>query len=222
MSNYTLLYLLAVVLFASCSGKQTEIAEQPERDTIPMMVMQIRQCARLHAAEIRLHKIITHHDDVRLKGNFLSSEFDVPLPMSKRKVAIPMDATVRAYIDFSQFSEKNVVRQGSRIRLLLPRPQVELVSTTIDHDNIRRRVSLIRSDFSDAELSAYERQGREDILRQLSNLGIEETARQSATRLLVPMLTRLGFNEGDITITFVNESDSPSGGSLKKGGAYEN
>jgi hypothetical protein len=33
-------------------------------------------------------------------------------------------------------------------------------------------------------------------------LGIEERTRQSAARTLVPIITQLGFDEQDITITF--------------------
>jgi len=44
--------------------------------------------------------------------------FDIP--MSQRKIAIPMDATVKAYIDFSNFSEKNITNMATRLRLHYP------------------------------------------------------------------------------------------------------
>ena len=43
---------------------------------------------------------------------------------SNRKVAIPMDATLKAYVDFSGFSAKNVNRQGDKIEIILPDPKV--------------------------------------------------------------------------------------------------
>ena len=221
MRQYTLLSIILVLLLTACHNRQAQTVQQPERDTIPLMVMQIRKCARLNTAEYHLHKIITHHDNVRLKGQFLNHDYDVSLPMSQRKVAIPMDAVVKAYIDFSGFSEQNVVRQGNRIRLILPDPQVELVSTKIDHDNIRRRVSLVRSNFSDAELAAYERQGRDEIMNNISSLGIDDMAKESATHLLVPILQRLGFKAEDIVITFMKENDRQRD-VLKKGGFHEN
>ena len=67
---------------------------------------------------------------LRLKGQLLRQDFDIPLPLGERKIAIPMDATIKAYIDFSNFSEQNVERDGDRITILLPDPQVVLTTTS--------------------------------------------------------------------------------------------
>lgn len=190
-----------VIVFSSCSQKKTE--EKVEViDTIPVMVMQIQKCSRLYTAEAHVHKIVTHDDQIKLKGSFLKKTFHIEVPGSNRKVAIPMDATLKAYIDFKDFSAKNVNRKGEKIEIVLPDPKVMLTSSKIDHDGIKQFVSFTRSNFNDAELTQYEQQGREGIIRDIPSMYIIETARQSAANTLIPMLIDMGFKESNIKITF--------------------
>lgn len=171
-------------------------------DTIPMMVMQIQKCSRLYSAEYQLHKIITHNDSRKLKGSILTQGFNIDLPIGKRKIAIPIEATVKAYIDFADFSEKNVSRRGDKIEIVLPDPKVVITSTRINHEEVKQYVAFLRRNFSDEELTAYEHEGREAIVQELPQLGIVEMARQSAASMLIPMIEQMGFAEGDVKITF--------------------
>lgn len=190
-----------MIAFTSCSQKKTE--EQAEAiDTIPVMVMQIQKCNRLYTAEVHVHKIVTHDDQLKLKGSFLKKDFNINVPGSNRKVAIPMDATLKAYIDFQDFSNQNVNRKGEKIEILLPDPKVMLTSSKIDHEGVKQYVSLTRSNFNDAELAQFEQQGREGIIKDIPNMDIIETARQSAANTLIPMLMDMGFKEESIKITF--------------------
>ena len=36
-------------------------------DSVPMLILQIQKCARLYTAEYKVHKIITHSDQLKLK-----------------------------------------------------------------------------------------------------------------------------------------------------------
>ena len=56
--------------------------------------------------------------------------------------------------------------------------------------------------FSDEEMTHYEQQGRESIVKSAEQMGIVETARASAARTLIPLLEQLGYREQDITISF--------------------
>jgi hypothetical protein len=174
-------------------------------DTVPMLIMQVQKCARLYTTEVKVHKIVTHDDVVRLRGSLLKQDFNLKVPLGDRKIAIPMDATLKAYIDLSQFSEQNVERQGERITIVLPDPQVVLTSSKIDQKSVREFVALSRAHFSDAEMTRYEQQGREAIIGSIPQLGIIETAKANAARVLVPMLTELGYREENITIAFRKE-----------------
>ena len=167
-----------------------------------MLVMQVQKCSRLYTAEYKMHKIITHDDEIRMKGKFLNQDYDVALPMGSRKIAIPIDATVKAYIDLSSFSEKNVRRFGDKIDVTLPDPRIEMTSSRINHGEIRKYVALTRQNFSDKEMAGYEQQGRQAIINDIPQTGIMEMAKESAARVMVPFFVGMGFNERDITISF--------------------
>lgn len=145
---------------------------------------------------------MTHDDALRLKGSLLQKQFDIKVPMADRKIAIPIDAKLKAYIDFSAFSEENIERDGRKITIVLPDPQVTMTSSKIDQKNVRQYVALTRSNFSDAELADYQQQGRQAIIESIPKMGILESAQRNAAKVLVPMLKELGYAEEDITIAF--------------------
>ena len=193
---------LMLLLLTGCGGNKKTGRQAEPLDTIPMMVMQIQKCSRLYTAEYHLHKIVTHDDQMKLKGTFLAKEFNITLPFGNRRIAIPMDATLKAYIDFSDFSEKNIRRRGKKIEILLPDPKVELTSSKIDHQDIKKQVSILRGTFTDEEMSNYEKQGRAAILNDIPRMGIISMAQESAANTLIPMVKQMGYEEKDITITF--------------------
>ena len=176
-------------------------------DTVPMLIFQVQKCSKLYTAEYRVHKIVTHDDALRLKGQLMSKQFNLKVPLADRKIAIPMDAKIKAYIDFSEFSEQNIERSGNQITIILPDPQVVMTSSKIDQQNVKQYVGLTRAHFSDEELANYQQQGREAILQSIPDMGIEETARANAAKVLVPMLTQLGYEEQNITIAFRKDLD---------------
>ena len=176
-------------------------------DTVPMLILQVQNCSKLYTAEYRVHKIVTHDDALRLKGQLMSKQFNLKVPLADRKIAIPMDAKIKAYIDFSEFSEQNIERSGNQITIILPDPQVVMTSSKIDQQNVKQYVGLTRAHFSDEELANYQQQGREAILQSIPDMGIEETARANAAKVLVPMLTQLGYEEQNITIAFRKDLD---------------
>ena len=196
--------LAAAVMMMAC-GQKTD-ADKPSEsvviDTIPQLVMQIQQCSRLYTTEVKVHKIVTHDDVVRLKGKVMNQPFSIPLPLGDRKIAIPMDATLKAYIDFSEFDERSIERDGDRITILLPDPQVVLTSSKINQEEIKEYVGLVRSHFSDRELSNYEQQGRQAIINGIPDMNIIETAQANAARILVPLIAQMGYSEENITIAF--------------------
>ena len=190
--------IFLALLLTNCKKKEVTI-DTPKVDTIPMLVTQIQKCSRLYTTECHLHKIITHDDKVSLQGQFMKHDYNIDLPLGKRKIAIPMDAVVK---DFSAFDSTSVTRHGDHIEVVLPDPKVQLTSTSINHEDIKQYVALTRSRFSDEELTSYERQGREEIIKSLPSLNLTSQARENAANILIPMLVQAGFKETNITITF--------------------
>ena len=191
-----------ILVFSACSQKQPTEEKANVIDTIPVMVMQIQKCSRLYTAEAHVHKIITHDDQLNLKGSFMKKDFNIHIPGSNRKVAIPMDATIKAYVDFEGFSQKNVSRKGDKIEIILPDPKLVLTNSKIDHKAVKQYVSLTRSNFTDAELTKLEQQGRQSIINDIPNIDLMGQAQFSATNTLIPMLIDMGFKEENIKISF--------------------
>ena len=95
-----------------------------------------------------------------------------------------------------------MLRSGDRIVVTLPDPRVVVTSSRINHDEVKQFVALTRSDYTSAELADFTRQGEDEILASVPQLGILEMARENAAHVLVPMLTRLGYDERNIVISF--------------------
>lgn len=202
MRSYTISFcVVMLLLLCACGKKQTPTATE-HVDTIPMLILQIQKCSRLYAAECRMRKIVTHDDRAQVQGQFMKHDYNIDLPLGQRKVAIPIEATVKAYIDFSAFSDANVRRTGQKIEVILPDPSIVLTATRIDHKTVKQHVPLTRRNFSDEELASYERQGRQAIIDAIPQTDIVAMARESAARTLIPMLMRAGFAEQDITVSF--------------------
>ena len=202
-----LIMTMTTLLMTGCKSENGDTAQDIVTDTVPSLVIQIQKCARLYTTEYHIHKIVTHNDILKLKGNILRKDIDIKLPLGERKIAFPMDATLKAYIDFSDFSESNIERSGDKITILLPDPKVVMTSSKINRDEVKEYVGLTRSYFTDKELSSYEQQGRQSILNSVSQLGIKQTAQENAARVLVPMLTEMGYKEENITIAFRKSLD---------------
>lgn len=209
--KYLILLIVVVlsgVVFMMCNSRLEHTdASQPIPtiqgiDTVPLLITQVQKCTKLYTAEYHVHKIVTHDDVLRLKGTVLKHGFNIKMPIGDRKVAIPIDAKLKAYIDFSTFSEANIERQGKKITIVLPDPQVIMTSSKIDQKNVKEYVSLTRAHFSDAELANYQQQGRDAIIADIAKMGIIETAQANAAKVLVPIIMELGYDEADITIAF--------------------
>ena len=203
----TILLLALMAIAAGCTGSDGEGQQEQTAyqgiDTVPMLITQIKKCSRLYTTEMKVHKIVTHDDVVKLQGKLLKQNIDIKLPMGERKVAIPIDATLKAYIDFSDFSERNIERTADgKITILLPDPRVELTSSKVNQQEIRSFVGIVRSRFSDEELTRYEQQGREAIIQSIPRLGIVDMAKASAAHALVPIIRQMGYREEDITVAY--------------------
>lgn len=191
-------FVLWSMLAISCGAT----GEDDDGDALPEIVTQIQAQGRLYSTEYQLHKIITQDDTKQLQGSVFNQKYNIDLPLGKRSIAIPIEATVKAYVDFSDFGESNVRRQGDGIEIILPDPQFELTSTRVCHDEVKQYIPLLRSNFSDRELTALAQAGRAAIERDLPKLNLTEPARQNMARVLIPMLRQMGFEEDQITVTF--------------------
>lgn len=202
IKEFALLCLLAVTMLPSCRHGDTGGDEAEALDTVPVLVTRMESCSRLYASEYRLRKILVYDNPAVISGSVLHQNFKVKLPIGSRRIAIPVTATAKAYVDMGKLTAKDVHRNGDKLEIVLPDPQVTLTSTRIDHDGVRQKVDLLRKRFTDEEITAIQRKGREDIVHSLAATNIIEDARASAARQLIPIAVQTGFKEENVTVTF--------------------
>ena len=136
--------LLVVFLAGRCVAFSSDSKTEEKVDSVsgPTLLMQLQRCSRLNTAEVKLHKIITHDDELKLSGNLMGKELSVNIPAGRRKVAIPLYATVKASIDLGKVTDEDIVREGDKITVFLPEPDVEITETHIDHEGVKQYVAL--------------------------------------------------------------------------------
>lgn len=206
MNRILPLFLAFVVLALSACGSEKsspaplEASPKEEVDTLAQLIQSVRLQARLHTAEMEVHKVVLFTDDRSWGGRLLN----LRLP-GHRKVAIPIDVTVKGSIDFSLFSALNITRSDSLLIVTLPDPQLQVTASRIDHAAVRQFLSLGRDAFDDAEITALARQGQDSIVAQLPQFGLVEATRHSAARTLVPIFAQMGFAESNIVVRFRKE-----------------
>ncbi len=107
--RFVVFLCLCLCVFASCNKEQQESVvaanEKPAVDTTAVLYSNISECARLATAEYRIHKIVTFDDKIVVRGKMFSRPFSKALPVGDRKIAIPLDVTLRGYVDFSDQGE---------------------------------------------------------------------------------------------------------------------
>lgn len=213
-----LLYYIMCWMLCSCTsalfmgcGKDnptpTEAQPQPTHtasvaDSMRQFVMTVRGSSRLYVTEMQVHKLVTHTDEPTLKGKVLGVSVNMPTRIGKRRILIPIDVTLKAYIDFTEFSEANVERTDSSLIITLPDPHVVVSASKIDNPDIRQFVDLARSRYTDAEIVEFAKQGEDSIVSHMAQFGIEEEAQRSAARQLLPLLLRMGYKESQVTVRF--------------------
>ena len=197
----TFIIIMCALFLCGCGNEYHELHEG-NADPGEVMIGQIRGCSRLYVAEWGVRKIVAHDDGLRIDGSVMRQDFSIDVPLGKRKVAVPVEATVKAYVDLEGFSKDNVVKRGNEIELILPDPVVVMTGSRIAHDEVRRHVGLLRRDFSDEELTLLEQQGRQAIVEDIPRMDVLETARANAARVIVPIVRQMGYEEKDITVSF--------------------
>lgn len=206
------IYLALVVLvvfvaiggFRDCSLKHITSGRSADSVRVDSAdaVLRLRAQSRLYTSEYRIHKVVTHDDLIRFQGKFFGYSYEQTFHLGDRKIAIPIDVTFKAYVDFSSFSERNVEKHDSLIHITLPDPRVILTSSSVDHSGVRQYLSLLRSGYTDREMTELSAQGVESIIAGMGQTDIIERARESAARIIIPLMVQLGYKPDHVVVTF--------------------
>lgn len=120
-----------------------------------------------------------------------------------RKILFSTTAYLKAGIDLSGLSMDNVDMQKSTKSITVTLPHAKLLSINMPAEEtvlVYDQVSFFRSSFTAEERNALLKQGEEDIVADITNLGILEDAENNASDFFTAMLYQLGFE--NVTIKF--------------------
>lgn len=197
--------LTSVGLGSGCSRSEKATAADSlseKVDSTRLLVMTVRGCSRLYLTEMHIRKLVTFTDEPSVKGTVLGMPVDVPTRWGKRRIAIPLDVTLKAYVDMAAFDSTLVERTDSTLTITLPDIRITSTASKVDNAGIRQYVDFARTYYTDAEITQLAQQGEQSILSHLSQYGLEQEAQRSAARQLLPLLQGLGYKDGNVNVRF--------------------
>lgn len=199
-----LMIIMALWCLAGC--RKAEEAPEPapvEESAEHRIIREVSGADRLYTTEYVVKKVVTYDDIIKVSGSAFSRKFYFKFPQGDRKILIPMEARIKAYIDFSGFGPDNVeILPDSTIRILLPDPQIVVTSTKVDHAGIKSFIEIGRTRFTQTEMADYEKQGLAAIIHSIPDMGITETARTHAYRFLLPLVEAMGYPAEKVIVDF--------------------
>jgi hypothetical protein len=113
---------------------------------------------------------------------------------------------MKAGIDLTDFTAEDVKldKKSNSIHVLLPQPKVLSFNMPLDEAKLEyESVSTLRSDFTTEDRMNFLKQGEENILADVANLGILQDAEKNATLFFESLFASLGVEE--VKITFKEE-----------------
>lgn len=188
--------LLGTLLSAGCrqEGRSGTSETTRQEDSVPL-VLQLQQCARIYTTEYKIHKIVTNKDELKLQGNVINRKVEMRIPKGTRKIAIPIDVTIKGYTDLNLIGDQNIQVQGKTVTIILPDPQFVITSVRIDRKHIAQTAELMRDYYKEEDISRLTRQGVRSMYQDIPWEEFLETARSNTAYALFPILQAAGFEE---------------------------
>lgn len=169
--------------------------EKAKRDSA--IINSIHIHSRLYTAETTSHKTITYTSQNKFKVKIAGFEKDIKLPLTKTEATIPVNVTYKAFIDLDKITMKDIEIKGdTAIYITLPDPVIEQTAVSIDHENEQLKKQWLSKGLKYDEYQALIRKAKDEAWDELSEdnqAEIIETAKVSATDLIIPQLRSLGF-----------------------------
>lgn len=220
------LYLIALcVTFSTLWTKHRQKAEAAEQKAAieaqcdSAVITAIRSRSTLYTAEAKSHKTMTYSSSSKLSFNFLGIDKDVSLPFSKTEATIPVTVTYKAGINMQQITDDNIrisqypgsERHGGVVVITLPDPVIVETAVRVDHENESMKKEFLGKGLTYEQYQKLVRQAKQEAWEDLSEddmRAIVETAKVSATDIIIPRLRALGFT--DITVQYRQDIDFSS------------
>ena len=154
----------------------------------------LQDLSELATVEYNVRKIVKYKDESWWTG--------------RRAILIETSAILKAGIDLSELTSRDIKQEGEAITIYLPRPKlISLNMKPRDMKEIYNDAEILRQDFSAAEKEKFLAQGQQDIMAKLDEIGIIGKAAVYSKLLLETWLRILGFKE--ISILFKEPANPP-------------
>ncbi|NPD81719.1 DUF4230 domain-containing protein [Prevotella sp. PINT] len=190
------LSLMTILSMKACSNANPE--EKPQEEAV---IETVRRHSRLYTAEAQSKKTMTYTSQNKLSLKALGIDKSIDLPLGKTEAKIPVTVTYKAYIDLGRVDSRNVRTDGKTIRIILPDPIIVETACTVDHENESQEKQLLGKGLTYEQYQEMVRQAKESAWTELpdsAQQAVIETAKVSATDLLIPQLRALGFTKIEI------------------------
>lgn len=168
--------LWLAILVCSCGGKNLPSPAET--------VATLQELQELATVEYTITKVVKANDNKTW------------YKFGDRKILLTSEATVKAGIDFSALTEKNIAVDGKKISILLP--PAKILSVNLPPENIKvafQDVDMFRSQFSSGERDGLLVQAEQQIRNSGNELGILQQAKTNTQLFLSNFLMQLGFEE---------------------------
>ena len=191
MKNIRLLLFGGVLLFCFSCDKTPDV---PIESKLNEKLGTMTEMAELGTVEYTISKIVKCSDDAAF------------YKFGDRKILFSCHATMKAGIDLADFTTEDVKldKKSNSIHVQLPQPKVLSFNMPLDEAKLEyESVSTLRSDFTTEDRMNFLKQGEENILADVANLGILQDAEKNATLFFESLFASLGVEE--VKITFKEE-----------------
>ena len=178
-----------MVKFSLVISMISALASCQQNDTRKQEILGLRDMGELATTSYTISKIVKANDNKTW------------YKIGDRKILISCKATLKAGIDLTQLTDKDVVVSGETVKIYLPEPH--LINLNILPQDIKvehEDISLFRQSFSNADRDALLGQAEAQIKASVTDLGIIKTSEEHTRIFLTKFLQNAGFR--DVQIIF--------------------
>jgi hypothetical protein len=182
--------LCSLFLALGCGGNK----EADQRSNI----FALREMSELATVEYTLSKVVKASDN----GTWFK--------VGRRKIALSIQAYVKAGIDLGAIKDEQVLVENNKIVIQLP--HARLITLNIPPEEIKEEVEetgFFRDGFKNDEKENLLAQAEQSIRKSVDSLGILKTAEDNAVNFIGNFLKRLGYKEVLVTFDDINQYKKP-------------
>ena len=180
MKRILIILMIGCISLFSCKEKGIPIEDQ---------ILKIKEMSQLGTVEYTVTKVISASDN--------QTWFKV----GDRKILFSCEGTIKAGIDLSNLSSKDIQNDGDKVTLTLP--HAKLIYLNIEPNSIKEvysSVSILRTSFGVEEKNGLLVQGQKNIEKSVESIGILQDAEKNAKHLIEAWLSPL--NLSSVTIIY--------------------